>query len=152
MLGAFLDLCLLFRDLNDIFTRTTRRVIDDSPSTGLSEYQQNEELHTVSYITRKYVTVPSRFLETVIEHNGIKTGLCSSKDIHARYVSSILAVIKIMAHSCSDMDELLFMSTTTYPVATYSSTQLCQVMHKHASRWSLKSIIEKETFQGYHGY
>lgn len=57
---------------------------DNSISTGLPEYEQNEELQTEEFIASKTATLPFLFLRALIEHNENKTGFSVYKNIHVK--------------------------------------------------------------------
>lgn len=142
MLAAFFEPCFLYRKVNGVLSGITGLATDDYISTGLPEYQHNEEKHTKQFITRKTAKLPFRFLGTLIEYDENKTGLCVSQDIHIKKLK-LLSTDPINHDAFRSVrGQLLYISQTTRPDISYRVSQLCQVKHKQASRQHIKLLNE----------
>lgn len=118
-LTVFFDHCIQYRKLNGILTGITRLALDDFINAWLSEYQQTEELHSKSFITRKTATFPFRFLEIMIEYEEMNTGLCVFQDTHIKK-------LKFLSTISTDQDAFrfvggqpLYIEQTTRPGVCY---------------------------------
>lgn len=132
------DTCFLFQTNQNVLSGVSGISIDDSLNTGTLTFEKQEEKATSSFITRKKISFPMRFLGLLIEKE--EDVFLISQDFHINKLQTMNSSKLYHNLFRTIRGQLLFISKSSRPDVSYAVSQLCQIPLGHTKPENIKYL------------